>query len=218
MTNIILIDKTGTIKQATVKGLEKNLSNLYKKCGCKNSDEFDKCGSWSVKIDTENVYIEMWARDSGRANMENKYDFPPPCDTTLYFGTCALVRLNKNGDILNLTETMWKKVYEKLFGGFEDIEDEDDDEDDEDELSNVPKEMKTKGGYLKDGFVVDTIEEDEDENNEDDDEEDEETDIEETDEDEDEDENIVLEQDDSDDNDYSGSELEEEEYDYSDED
>ena len=50
------------------------------------------------------------------------------------------------------------KMYEKLFGGFEDltltcVED----EEEEDELENIPKSMKTKkGGYLKDGFVVDS--------------------------------------------------------------
>ena len=30
------------------------------------------------------------------------------------------------------------------------------DEEEEDELANVPKEKKTKQGYLKDGFVVDS--------------------------------------------------------------
>ena len=61
---------------------------------------------------------------------------------------------------------MWEKIYEKLFGGFENlavttIED----EEEEDELANVPKEKKTKHGYLKDGFVVDS---DDDENDYDD--------------------------------------------------
>ena len=49
-------------------------------------------------------------------------------------------------------------MYEKLFGGFENLAvtcNEDDEE--EDELKNIPKNMKTKkGGYLKDGFVVDS--------------------------------------------------------------
>jgi len=52
---------------------------------------------------------------------------------------------------------LWNKIYEKLFGGFEDLAAtaaEDDAE--EDELANVPKEKKTKQGYLKDGFVVDS--------------------------------------------------------------
>ena len=118
MTNIILIDKTGTIKQATVKGLAKDLSNLYKKCGCKNPDEFDKCGSWNVNIDTENVYVEMWARDNGRANMENKYDFPPPVDNELYYGNCALVAYNENDEKINLTKSVWEKIYEKLNASF----------------------------------------------------------------------------------------------------
>jgi hypothetical protein len=34
------------------------------------------------------------------------------------------------------------------------------DDNEEDELANVPDEMKTSEGYLKDGFVVDDDEED----------------------------------------------------------
>jgi hypothetical protein len=35
------------------------------------------------------------------------------------------------------------------------------DENEEDELANIPESMKTKDGYLKDGFVVDDDDEDE---------------------------------------------------------
>ena len=47
-----------------------------------------------------------------------------------------------------------EKIYEKLFGGFEDltltaIED----ENEIDELENIPKEKKTKQGYLKDDQI-----------------------------------------------------------------
>jgi hypothetical protein len=63
-------------------------------------------------------------------------------------------RFKKQIDAIEL----WNKIYEKLFGGFEDLTltcVEDDEEDDE--LENIPKHMKTKkGGYLKDGFVVDS--------------------------------------------------------------
>ena len=56
---------------------------------------------------------------------------------------------------------LWEKVYEKLFGGFENLAlTAAEDEDEEDELDAVPKSKKTKkGGYLKDGFVVDSEEE-----------------------------------------------------------
>jgi hypothetical protein len=48
-------------------------------------------------------------------------------------------------------------MYEKLFGGFEDLAATcAEDENEEDELANVPASKKTKQGYLKDGFVVDS--------------------------------------------------------------
>ena len=51
---------------------------------------------------------------------------------------------------------VWEKFYEDLFGGFENLADTaKEDEEEEDELENIPAEMKTKTGYLKDGFVVD---------------------------------------------------------------
>jgi hypothetical protein len=100
---------------------------------------------------------------------------------------------------------MWEKIYEKLFGGFEDISAtavEDDNE--EDELENVPKHKKTKNGYLKDGFVVDSSDADESESASSYETEDEDS-TEETEED-DKDTDVVIED--------IGSELSEESYDY----
>ena len=47
--------------------------------------------------------------------MENKYDFPPPVDKDLYFGTCLLVRVNETGLIIDLDAPTWSKIYEKIF-------------------------------------------------------------------------------------------------------
>jgi hypothetical protein len=102
---------------------------------------------------------------------------------------------------------MWEKIYEKLFGGFEDIGTtaaEDDNE--EDELENVPKHKKTKNGYLKDGFVVDSSDADESESASSSETEDDDL-TEETEED-DKDTDVILED--------IGSELSEESYDYED--
>ena len=151
MTSIVLVDKGGSLKQHKAK--DASTETLYSKCGFRKKEGFDKRTTWNVKIDQENYDIELWSREHGKAGSENKYDFPPPVDTTLYFGTCCLVR--KDGDtIVNLTTEEWKKIYEKLFGGFHDIDV--DEEESEDELENVPKELKTNSGYLKDGFVVNT--------------------------------------------------------------
>ena len=98
-------------------------------------------------------------------------------------------------------------MYEKLFGGFEDlgltaIED----EEEIDELADVPKDKKTKQGYLKDGFVVDSDGEDESEYETDDDSNINESTEDESDVPDEKEEDIVLED--------IGSELSEESYDY----
>ena len=152
MTSIVLIDKNSSVKQTKVKVLSRD--TLYKKCGFKVSGGFELRTTWKVNIEGAKMNVELWSRDYGKAGTENKYDFPPPVDSALYFGTCAVLRVDDDGDLTDLSVSMWNKIYEKLFGGFEDINDGDDD-DSEDELASVPKEMKTKAGYLKDGFVVD---------------------------------------------------------------
>jgi hypothetical protein len=55
----------------------------------------------------------------------------------------------------NLLLDLWTKIYEKLFGGFENLAlTTVDDEEEEDELDPKPASKNKKGGYLKDKFVV----------------------------------------------------------------
>ena len=207
---IVIVDKSASLKTLNVK--DYNVEELYKKCGFKKSDGFMLQVEWPIKLDGKKYIVQMYGKLDGKANMENKYDFPPPVDTKLYFGSCALVgmiRDNSNTQTyINLSLELWNKIYDKLFGGFEDLTTncvEDDDE--TDELDNVPKNKKTKkGGYLKDGFVVDGSDTEEITGSETDDDDDDgyET-ISTNDE---VDEELVLEN--------IGSELSEEEYDYSD--
>jgi len=161
MTRIILIEKACTIKSLNVKDF--SYDNLYKKCCFKKPDGFIMRTEWKITNDKYGFNkIQLWARDTGKAGFENKYECPPPIDTKLYFGTMAIIALNKD-KVVDITIDEWNKIYEELYGGFEDIGE--NDTESEDELDNVPKEMKTKEGYLKDGFVVDTkeqIEDDED--------------------------------------------------------
>lgn len=200
--NIIIVERIGALKSLSIKDFKEE--ELFKKCGFKKSEDFISQTEWNVKYDDKKYFIKVFAKTEGRANSENKYDFPPPIDTKLFFGSCAIVAYLKNNDgtivFTNLSLQLWGKIYEKLFGGFEDLvatAAEDDDE--EDELANVPKEKKTKQGYLKDGFVVDSSESDEDEDDTEDDDETEESDKQE-------DEDVLI--------DDIGSELSEEKYDY----
>ena len=160
--NIVIVDKTGTLKSLLVK--EFSESDLYKKCGFKQPDNFEIRNTWNVKYPSgstgKRYHVSLFAKNIGRANSENKYDFPPPVDNDLYFGSCALIAKTKKVDgtlsHTNLSLELWEKIYEKLFGGFEDLAVTAlEDENEIDELENVPKEFKTKQGYLKDGFVVD---------------------------------------------------------------
>jgi hypothetical protein len=209
---VVIVDKTGTLKITNIKDYKEE--ELYKKCSFKKPDDFSKQTEWSVKIDGSKYKIALFAKTEGKANTENKYDFPPPVDTTLYFGSCVLVgkSTGPNGSetLVSLTLELWNKIYEKLFGGFENLDATcAEDEEEEDELANVPAEKKTKQGYLKDGFVVDSDDDDDsDEENssyEDDDDSEEESDPQDG-----EDSQLLVED--------IGSELSSEEYEYSDED
>lgn len=157
--DIIIVERAGLLKLLSVKDFKQE--ELYKKCGFKKADDFNKQTEWIVKISGTKYIIQVFAKAEGRANSENKYDFPPPIDTKLFYGSCAIVCQIKNEDgrkiFTNLSLSIWNKIYEKLFGGFEDLAvTAKEDEEEEDELANVPKEKKTKHGYLKDGFVVDS--------------------------------------------------------------
>lgn len=165
-----------------------------------------------MKNNNEKLSIIVYGKTDGRVNTENKYDFPPPLDTILFFGSCVIVAKSKDtDDFVSFTLEMWNKTYEKLFGGFEDLSaTAAEDEDEEDELAAVPKEKKTKNGYLKDGFVVDSDGDEGDDDFEDEDEDEEEEDDEEE-------SGNVEEGEDVLDLIDIGSELSEEDYDYSDE-
>ena len=151
---IVIVEKSGDLKSTTIKDFKEE--DLFKKCGFKKGEDFVKQKDWSVRTGGKKYVISVYAKTDGRANSENKYDFPPPIDSALFFGSCAIVAKDDVGAYTDLSVELWNKIYEKLFGGFEDLAATAlEDENEEDELANVPKEKKTKDGYLKDGFVVD---------------------------------------------------------------
>ena len=146
MPIVIIIDKNGTLS-------EKNIQNdidpdeLYKVVKLKNGDDFENEASWEVDIDDKTYNISLFAKTTGKAGQENKYELPPPVDDILYFGKSLLI----NEDGTDLTINIWNKIYEALFGGFEDIGDEDSEESEED-LTGI---KLTKEGYMKDSFIAD---------------------------------------------------------------
>jgi len=163
MPNLILIvDKTGKIKELEVKNYDEN--ELYKKAGFNTSGGFELQTEWGAEINGKSFSISLYGKLNGRAGQENKYEFPPPIDNTLLFGSCVIVN-KENGQASNISKEEWNSVYEHLYGGFEDIGDEDSEEEETDDDDRP----KTKEGYVKDGFIVDDNEEEEDDDEDEDD-------------------------------------------------
>ena len=147
---IVVIKKNGTLCDLDWK---KNidLKNIYKKAGFRKEDDFAKRHTWKIN---EDDFVSVYSKNTGRANTENKYDLPPPVDSDLYFGKLVVIRHSEQNptaeNCLDFTFEEWKTIYEKLMGGFEDL----DDNEEESEEEYVDPENLTKQGYEKDGFVV----------------------------------------------------------------
>jgi hypothetical protein len=152
MPSFLVVEKTGNIKEVVVKTWEE--SELYKKAGFKNAEGFAIQTTWIVELKSGRKFnIQLYAKKTGRAGQENKYEFPPPVDSTLFFGNCLLVNVDND---LKIND--WTSIYEHLYGGFEDIGS----EDSEDESEDMDGVVLTKQGYEKDGFIVDDDEDDDD--------------------------------------------------------
>jgi len=160
MVVVLIIQKDGNMKELNVRDF--NTEELYKKCGFKKDTDFECRTTWNNKSKKFNFNnVQLWAKNSGKAGTENKYDLPPPIDNELFFGSMAIIAYDDNDEPCNMHEELWEKYYEHLFGGFEDLATTAaEDENEEDELANIPEHMKTKDGYLKDGFVVDDDDDD----------------------------------------------------------
>ena len=162
MSKIVIVEKLGSIKTISLK-LTDTPADLYKKAGFKIATDFKLHHTFDIKSE---YFVELYGKITGKAGQENKYDFPPPMDNTLFFGNCVLVCKDQRGNIIDMSHTDWIKLYEHLFGGFENIEDDDEDDDeeiDEEELRilNDPTTKFTKEGYVKDDFIADDDDEDE---------------------------------------------------------
>ena len=82
----------------------------------------------------------------------------------MYFGSLLIIMHNNetpaDKEVCDFDKETWLKVYEKLFGGFDDLCE----EEEESEEEVIPEHFKTKEGYSKeDGFIVDEDEEEVDE-------------------------------------------------------
>ena len=156
MPAILIVERTGNIKETNIKLFEEE--QLYKKAGFKTPNDF---GGVAVFIESH-YQIHVYGKTKGKAGQENKYDFPPPIDTTLFFGNCVLVHKNSEGKVLDLSLPEWDEEEMKIMMD--------------------PNTKFTKEGYVKDDFIIDDDELDDDLDEEDEDEDEDEDDYDDTDE------------------------------------
>jgi hypothetical protein len=154
MPSFIIIEKTGSLKNAKTA----DLIDLYKKCGFKGNEGFSLAHAWSVDFNDTEYKLEIYGKVTGRANTENKYEFPPPIDNVLFFGSCAAI-LYVNEKMTDMGTQEFKDIMDHLYGGYSDIGDSDEEEEEEEDDTGLPK---TKQGYVKDDFVVSSDPEDDD--------------------------------------------------------
>jgi hypothetical protein len=166
MPSFIIVEKTGSLKNAKTTD---DTNELYKKCGFKTAEGFSIAHTWSVEFNDTEYKLEIYGKVTGRANTENKYEFPPPIDNVLFFGSCAAI-LYVNERMTDMGTQEFKDIMDHLYGGYSDIGDSEDEVEDEEDDTGLPK---TKHGYVKDDFVVSSDAEDEDDFSEEEEEEEE---------------------------------------------
>ena len=160
MVKVIVVKKTGTFKIDSYN--HENDEKLYKVAGLKNSNDFECVATWNMRNEKNNMYDYcVYAKKTGNAGQENKYDFPPPIDNDLFFGSCIILKKN-NESYKSIRLEEWDFIYESLFGGFEDIGEYDSEDEENEEEFDDDVEF-TKSGYVQDGFVVDDDELNDDE-------------------------------------------------------
>jgi hypothetical protein len=164
MTTVIIIDKNGKLKELKTKTY--CLEDLYKKAGFKTSVDFIKHHVFNISLNDIDYSISLYGKLTGKANQENKYEFPPPVDKLLFFGNCLLVNNDISRNPIPLSLNDWKNAYDYLFNGFDYCDDDDcEDCDGEDcdvdsEENMIDSSLMTKEGYMRDNFIVDDDDDD----------------------------------------------------------
>lgn len=143
MTSVIIVEKSGKPKCVQVVSADE----LCKKCGFKSNAGYNLVHTWTVVFNEVEYKLDVYGKTKGKAGSENKYEFPPPIDNTLFFGNVAVIA-RESGKYISLDENEFNDIMEHLYGGYEDVGS---DTESTDESVDLPK---TKEGYVKDDFIA----------------------------------------------------------------
>lgn len=165
---VLLIDKTGTVKEIQVKQ-EDIPNNLYKKAGLKAPDDFAEQFMWELNLgdqrtkpegiddansSQENYSISIYGKKVGK-HSKNAYGFPPPLEEINLYGNCLLV--NHRGSI---TLKEWNNLFEMIYEKY-------DAEEEDDEVKDSSSDVEEDDGDAQDDAEEEDEEEPEEEPEED---------------------------------------------------
>lgn len=154
MIQFVIINTNGDIETKRMSSFDE--TTFFKKCGFSKKGDFERQHSWVIN----DIMYSVYAKSSGASRFVNKYELPPPIDTPLFYGKIGIVATDiETEQVISLDSQEWEKVYEKLFGGFEDLDNTDGESEEDETLHMDPSQLTKTGGYVKDGFVVDDEEE-----------------------------------------------------------
>jgi len=118
---VIIAEKSGSLKPLCVKNYDE--TQLYKRCGFKSDNNFQKHCEWRVTKDSTNYIISIYGKDVGRVGLENNYRFPPPINNILLFGNCVLVLSLVNNPntqervVASLSIDFWESIRSTMVAG-----------------------------------------------------------------------------------------------------
>lgn len=153
MISILIVDKNGTVSESVIKKYDETM--LFKKAGLKTGENFNIQHTYKITHNDIGYSISIYGKKVGKSPSVNKYEFPPPIDNILFYGSCVLVgKIESTDTQCDLKIKEWNLIYPMLLGGFEDI----DESSEGSENESIDVELLTKDGYMKDDFVVDDSE------------------------------------------------------------
>ena len=177
LRTVLLIDKSGTVKEIQVKQ-EDIPNNLYKKAGLKTPEDFTEQFVWELNLGengasrttfeteeeittpsstTENYSISIYGKKVGK-HSKNAYGFPPPLEETNLYGNCILV--NNRGSI---TLKEWNNLFEMIYEKYE-AEEEDDEAKDSSSEDDGEAPDDVEDDVEEDDVEEDDVEEDDEAN------------------------------------------------------
>ena len=123
--SVIIVEKSGSLKPLCVKNYDE--TQLYKRCGFKSDNNFQKRCEWHIIKDSKKYIITAYGKDVGRVGLENNYTFPAPINNISLFGNCVLVLcLDKSpniegGSVESMSIDFWENVRPTLVTGSSDF-------------------------------------------------------------------------------------------------